>query len=193
MRILPPWCPQATPLRAIFFWRLVPLEADPDSVMHENYRWEGRWVRKDGRTDIDEGGFGAPPRVEIQSACHAEATAKFKRLRLSAPRARPSLQIGLRKFFESSRVVGKGLRGRRQLCGPIRILGALAHVQYRRGLVGRPRCGNRRDNPVVKLCDRKRSFERSRSRAPGACKEHVLSRLRYCFGLFRSCSCHIPK
>ena len=35
-----------------FFWRLVPLEADPDSVMHENYRWEGRWVRKDGRTDI---------------------------------------------------------------------------------------------------------------------------------------------
>ena len=35
-----------------FFWRLLPLEADPDSVMHENYRWEGRWVRKDGRTDI---------------------------------------------------------------------------------------------------------------------------------------------
>jgi hypothetical protein len=34
------------------FLRILPLEADPDSVMHENYRWEGRWVRKDGRTDI---------------------------------------------------------------------------------------------------------------------------------------------
>jgi hypothetical protein len=34
------------------FIRLVPLEPDPTSAMHENYRWEGRWVRKDGRTDI---------------------------------------------------------------------------------------------------------------------------------------------
>jgi hypothetical protein len=29
-----------------FLWRLLPLEADPDSHMHENYRWEGRWVPK---------------------------------------------------------------------------------------------------------------------------------------------------
>jgi hypothetical protein len=28
-----------------FFWRILPLEADSDSAMHENYRWEGRWVR----------------------------------------------------------------------------------------------------------------------------------------------------
>jgi hypothetical protein len=33
------------------FIRLVPLEADPDSHMFENYNWEGRWVRKDGRDD----------------------------------------------------------------------------------------------------------------------------------------------
>jgi hypothetical protein len=33
------------------FIRLVPLEADPDSHMFENHRWEGRWVRKDGRDD----------------------------------------------------------------------------------------------------------------------------------------------
>jgi hypothetical protein len=37
------------------FIRIVGGEPDPDSHMHENYRWEGRpgrWVRKDGRTDI---------------------------------------------------------------------------------------------------------------------------------------------
>jgi hypothetical protein len=33
------------------FIRLVPLEADPDSHMFENYRWEGRWVPRDGRED----------------------------------------------------------------------------------------------------------------------------------------------
>jgi hypothetical protein len=31
------------------FWQLVPAEPEPTSSMHENYRWEGRWVRKDGR------------------------------------------------------------------------------------------------------------------------------------------------
>jgi hypothetical protein len=35
-----------------FFWCLLPLEPDPDSHMFENYRWEGRWVPKGGRTDI---------------------------------------------------------------------------------------------------------------------------------------------
>ena len=34
------------------FVRLVPGEPDPGSHMYENYRWEGRWVPKDGRTDI---------------------------------------------------------------------------------------------------------------------------------------------
>jgi hypothetical protein len=35
------------------FFRIVPFEPDPTSHMHENYRWEGRWVRKDGRDDAD--------------------------------------------------------------------------------------------------------------------------------------------
>jgi hypothetical protein len=34
-----------------FFVRLLALEPDPDSHMFENYRWEGRWVPKDGRED----------------------------------------------------------------------------------------------------------------------------------------------
>ena len=34
------------------FIQIVSGEPDPDSHMHENYRWEGRWVPKDGRTDI---------------------------------------------------------------------------------------------------------------------------------------------
>jgi hypothetical protein len=35
------------------FIRLVSDEPDPDSAMHENYRWENhQWVPKDKRTDI---------------------------------------------------------------------------------------------------------------------------------------------
>jgi len=37
------------------FVRLVPLKPDPNSVMHENYRWEDRGVPKDKRPDLDEG------------------------------------------------------------------------------------------------------------------------------------------
>jgi hypothetical protein len=35
------------------FFRLVPITPDPTCHMHDNYRWEGRWVRKDGRDDKD--------------------------------------------------------------------------------------------------------------------------------------------
>jgi hypothetical protein len=35
-----------------FFIRLLPLKGDPNSVMHNNHRWDevaGRWVPKEGR------------------------------------------------------------------------------------------------------------------------------------------------
>jgi hypothetical protein len=38
------------------FIRLVPFKPKPGSHMHENYRWEGCWVRKDGRDDKDLAG-----------------------------------------------------------------------------------------------------------------------------------------
>jgi hypothetical protein len=41
------------------FILLVPAKPDPKSFMFENYRWEGRWVRKDGRDDAAIGGLSA--------------------------------------------------------------------------------------------------------------------------------------
>jgi hypothetical protein len=35
------------------FIRLVPFKPKPGNHMYENYRWEGRWVRKDGRDEAD--------------------------------------------------------------------------------------------------------------------------------------------
>ncbi len=35
------------------FIRLVPFKPEPGNHMCENYRWEGRWVRKDGRDEAD--------------------------------------------------------------------------------------------------------------------------------------------
>ena len=35
------------------FIRLVPFKPEPGFHMFENYRWEGRWVPKDGRNEAD--------------------------------------------------------------------------------------------------------------------------------------------